>query len=104
MNVDEYDIKSSKDGQKQHAINLPVSLYINVIWIVYAYHTIYVCIYQTGQLDNTPWFINNGTVQITDLSADADVLGIFFCITGNLWNHGMYLCMYFKSLIIFGYQ
>ena len=43
-------------------------------------------------------------VQKTDLSADADVLANFLCMTGNLWNHGMYFCMNFNSLIIFHYQ
>ena len=54
--------------------------------------------------DPTGWFISNGTVKNTDLSADVDVLTQKNCMAGNLWNHGMYLCMNFNSLIIFGYQ
>ena len=52
----------------------------------------------------TPWFINNGTAQNTDLSADAHVMGIFFCITGNVWSHRKYSEMNFDNLIIFHYQ
>ena len=32
-----------------------------------------------------PWFINNGTVQNTDLSADAHVLDIFFLHRRQRW-------------------
>ena len=45
-----------------------------------------------------------GTVQKTDLSADAHVLAKKICMASNLWNHGMYLCMNFSSLITFHNQ
>ena len=47
---------------------------------------------------STPWFISNGTVQKTDLSADADVLAKKNCIAGN------HVCMNLSSLTIFHYQ
>ena len=46
------------------------------------------------------WFISNRTLKNTDLSADGDGLAKQSCTGGNLWNlwnHGMYLCMNFKS-------
>ena len=52
----------------------------------------------------TPWFINNGTLQNTDLSANADVLDKFFCIVSKVGSHREYLVVSFDSTFIFHYQ
>ena len=53
---------------------------------------------------HTPWFISNGTVQNVDLSADADLLGKFFCMAGKLRNHRKYSDTNFYNSMIFHHQ
>ena len=60
---------------------------------------IYVLLHKVD-IRSTPLFISNRTLKNTDLSADGDGLAKQSCTGGNLWNlwnHGMYLCMNFKS-------
>ena len=57
-----------------------------------------------GILHCTPWFISNGTVQNVYLSADAEILGTFFCMAGKLRKHRKYSETNFYSSMIFHYQ